>query len=97
MIIIKDRRITEDFSGEAWEKIKKGTYKTARLSNKDNTIIVTFDNPRVAGSKQNINIYTDKSKLTIAIEKIKKVSAVGSNESNWELDVTDGSVLYLNT
>jgi hypothetical protein len=95
MIVITEKRIGEDFSGQDLEKIKKGKYKTARFSTKDSTIVVTIDKPTIGGSKR-INFYNGQNSVTIDTDKIKKLSAVGDKDSNWKIDMTDGSVLYLN-
>jgi hypothetical protein len=100
MIIIKEKRIKEGFAHDQWETIKKGQYALARFMSKNNSIAVMFSRPKVMGAKITINVISATSKMSIDFRNVKDVSSAidsGNKEPNWEIDLIDGSVLYLDS
>jgi hypothetical protein len=68
--------------------------------NKDKGMTVMFTRPKVRGAKVTINVISATSKMSIDFRNVKDVFSVidaGNKELNWEIDLIDGSVLYLDS
>jgi hypothetical protein len=105
MVFLKERaaddgtKLVEEFSGDTWESIKRGTYVRARFISKDKGVTLQINHPRVMGLKV-INMLFSSGKMNIDFRKVKDVSSAfdsGNKERNWQIDLTNGDRLYLDS
>jgi hypothetical protein len=67
--------------------------------NKDTSVTVLFTNPKVTRDKT-INIISSTNKMSIDFKKVKGISSAvdfGNKELNWEINLDNGDVLYLDS
>lgn len=76
---------------------KEGVYGLAILKNKDETVTVMIDNPKVSGSRT-IYIVSATSRMSIDLRKVSDVSSSvepGKRNPNWKIALNNGYVIYL--
>jgi hypothetical protein len=103
MIIVKKQiketsNIQSIFTYQSWKALKEVKFKVARFIGKNGVSCVIYD-VYIAGTKR-VNIISSSSRNQLGIDLDAVISFstavdLGNKQPNWQLNLKDGSILYL--